>query len=77
MEPTELKHMAERCGWRAIKTKHPTLISFRNGDNKIRMNVYFTTGTVGVCIPKKRETFKYKQSKYDIQKLFESVGEGI
>ena len=75
MEPTELQHTAEIYGWNTIKTKHPTLLSFKNSG--IRINIYYTTGTVGICIPKKREKFLYKQTTDQVEKLFETILEGI
>ena len=75
MEPTELQNTAKTYGWYMIKTKQAKLISF--GHDGIRINIYYTTGTVGICIPKKQQRFIYKQTSTEIRKLFETIPEGV
>ena len=82
MQPKQLQKMAERTGWNVIVTKNKNLVSFVITNNntpkkRIRMNVYWTTGTVGICIPHRKEKFIRKQTKFGIDKLFETIPEGM
>ena len=82
MEPKQLQKTAEENGWSIITTKNPRLISFvitsnKTPKKKIRCNVYWTTGTIGICIPHHREKFKYQQTMNDINKLFQTLPEGL
>ena len=82
MQPEQLRKMAERSGWNVIATKNKNLASFVIGNNntskkRIRINVYWTTGTVGICIPHRKEKFVKKQTKFDIDKLFQTIPEGM
>lgn len=80
MDPTTLQKMAEKNGWSLITTKNARLISFAIKNEKlkrIRLNIYYTTGTVGICKPNQQEIYIRKQSKDDIERLFQSIAEGI
>ena len=77
MQPEQLRKMAERRGWNVVATKNKNLASFVIGNNNTRRNVYWTTGTVGICIPHRKEKFIRKQTKFGIDKLFETIPEGI
>ena len=75
MEPRELQNTAKTYGWYIIKAKQPKLLSF--GQDGIRINIYYTTGTVGICVPKQQQRFVYKQTSTEIRKLFETIPEGV
>ncbi len=44
---------------------------------KIRINIYYTTGTIGICIPNCAEKFIKNKSENDVKIIFESISEGI
>lgn len=48
MDNTDLKGLVEAFGWYEIPSRNPFMTSFKNDENKERMNVYFTTGTIQV-----------------------------
>lgn len=68
-----IKARANKCGWQVINgTKDPTLLSFRKMVNghMSRINVWFTTMTVGTCIhhPKQGKTQLFRR-KVDLELL--------
>ena len=80
MDCNYLKLCAKRNDWVMIKTKNKYLLSWIkiiNKKKKIRINIYWSTGTVGICLPNIQEKFIKKQNENDILQIFESIDEGI
>ena len=76
MDPQQLEKIAIQNGWTRVTTKNKVLLSFkiRNVEGKkIKLNIYFTTGTIGVCQPKRRESYRYKQTMVEVERLFQSI----
>ena len=78
MEPTLLREMAKEYGWTHVATKNKYLLSFRaasHGKQKnMRINIYYTTGTIGVCYPHEKEKYTKGNTIQDVELMFANKG---
>ncbi len=80
MNCNHLKLYGKKNNWILIETKNPYLLSWMkmiDKKKKIRINIYYTTGTIGICIPNCAEKFIKNKSENDVKIIFESMSEGI
>lgn len=68
-----MRRIAGVCGWQEVQFNHDSrVIGFVRGVE--RVNVYYTTGTVGTCIdhPRRGQTqlFRRNQSMHDLAQIF-------
>ena len=74
MDCKQLIVIASKYDWNKIKTKNPYLMSWIKMINskRTRINLYYTTGTVGISIRGQKEKFLKQQKLDQIALLFEN-----
>ena len=64
--------IADSYGWDfMVHDKKGKMLSFKKEGKRI--NVYYTTLTIGVCVPGNQQTFHRKMSLEQLEKLFISI----
>ncbi len=77
MDKRIITEIAKNSGWSKLNNKNKRLVSFikvigKGKKDKIRMNIYFTTGTIGICYPKTPESFSYNNTIDDVTALLQN-----
>ncbi len=77
MDCTEVHKIAKKYGFNEINVNNKFCISYvklMNNKAKIRINIYWTTGTVAICWPKKQQKFTKQNKLHDLEIIFSNNG---